>query len=318
MSIMVNKFNRLGGPAGHSKLRRERLIFLGGGTLLFSAMLIIALLVVQSQSVQAKQKEIAVEPLNEEVALGTVVLLAPNGKIAKGTKISAANIREVHWPRDQVPEGAVRKIDDLEGMFTTTNLVESQPILRANLAANPPSLGIGDLLTPGMRAVTIKVDSTSGVEGWATPGAHVDVLLTYQDQKDGHNTTIVAVENAVVLSYGGSARTDEADDMDRTSSMNSTTATLAVSVEDSLKIQTAIARGRITLALRSVQEVGKLNVREFREDQWDQSRRQKQPEKRQVVNNGYARIPLQDGSSRQFVLDSDGKWQREANDEDTY
>ena len=100
--------------------------------------------------------------------------------------------------------------------------------------------------------------------------------------------------------------------------MNSTTATLAVSIEDSLKIQTAIARGRITLALRSVQEVGTLNVHEFREDQWDQSRKQKNAEKRQVINNGYARVPGKDGVTRQFILDSDGKWQHESSEEDVY
>jgi len=315
---MAPKYNRLGGPSGHHAMRRKRIMFLGGSTLLFSTILTLALLVVQSQSVQAKQKEIQVEPLTEEVALGTVVLLAPTAKVTKGTKLSGAYIRELHWPRDQVPEGAARKIEDIDGMFANVNLAEGQPILRSSLAATPPSLGIGDLLTPGMRAVTIKVDATSGVEGWATPGAHVDVLLTYQDAKDGHNMTIVAVENAVVLSYGGSARTDDGDDMDRSNSMNSSTATLAVSVEDSLKIQTAIARGRITLALRSVQEIGTLNVKEFREDQWDQTRRQQAGDKRAVVNNGYARIPGKDGVSRQFVLDHSGKWQHEASDEEIY
>ncbi len=313
------RFNRLGGPASQAAMRRERLLFLGGGTLLFSSVLIATLLIVQSQSVQAKPKEISVEPLNEEVALGTVVLLAANSKIPKGTKLTPAYIREVHWPRDQVPEGAVRKIDDIENMFTTASLVENQPILRGSLAANPPSLGIGDLLTPGMRAVTINVNATSGIEGWATPGAHVDVLLTYMDPKDAKNTTIVAVENAVVLSYGGSAKTESNDDMDRDKNLtSSTTATLAVSVEDSLKIQTAIAMGRITLALRSVQEIGAANVKEFKQDQWDQSHRTQQADKKPIVNNGYAKVPGKDGSARQYVLSPDGKWQNDTPEDELY
>jgi Flp pilus assembly protein CpaB len=100
--------------------------------------------------------------------------------------------------------------------------------------------------------------------------------------------------------------------------MQSTTATLAVSVEDSLKIQTAIAMGRITLALRSMQEVGATNVKEFKQDQWDQAHRVQQPDKRPVVNNGYAKIPGKDGSARQFVLGPDGKWQNDSPDEDLY
>lgn len=315
---MAPKYNRLGGPAGHHAIRRKRIMFLGGSTLLFSTILTLGLLVVQSQSVQAKQKEIQVEPLNEEVALGTVVLLAPTTKITKGTKLSANFIREVHWPRDQVPEGAARKLEDINGMFASATLVESQPILRSSLAPTAPSLGIDDLLTPGMRAVTIKVDATSGVEGWATPGAHVDVLLTFQDAKDGLNTTIVAVQNAVVLSYGGSAKTEESDDMDRSASMNNSTATLAVSMQDSLKIQTAIAKGRITLALRSLQEVGPVANSSFKDTDWDQNARHQSNDKRQAVNNGYAKVPGKDGVSRQFVLDNSGKWQQDGSDEEIY
>jgi len=294
------------------------MLFLGGGTLMFAALVIGGLLVVQSQLVQAKSKDVEIEPLNQEVALGTVVLLAPSAKITKGTKITSEYIREVHWPRDQVPQGAVRKLDDIENMFAIANLTENQPIIRSSVAANPPSLGISDLLTPGSRAVTIHVNSVSGIEGWAKPGAHVDVLLTYLDPKDGKNKTIVAVENAVVLSYGGSAENSHGGDGERVSMPDSTTATVAVPAADSLKIQTAIAMGRITLALRSQNDIGTPTITEFSQDEWDNGKKPTTPEKRQAVVRGIARIPGTDGVDRQFYLGDDNRWQHDQVDEETY
>lgn len=314
----VRFVTRVGSSSNRMAMRRERLLFLGGGTLMFSAIVIAGLLVVQSQAVQAKSKEVEIEPLNQEVALGTVVLLAPTSRITKGTKITPQFIREVHWPRDQVPEGAIRKMEDLDSMFASANLVENQPILRSSVAANPPSLGISDLLTPGSRAVTINVNSVSGIEGWAKPGAHVDVLLTYLDSKDGKNKTIVAVENAVVLSYGGSAESNHDADSDRVAGPESTTATLAVPVADSLKIQTAMAMGRITLVLRSQNDIATPSITEFTQDEWDQSHRPVAQEKRQAMVRGIARIPGKDGVDRQFVLGDDNRWQHDAVDEETY
>lgn len=309
----------MGGPSSRAAMRRERLLFLGGSTLAFSSIVILAFLVFQSQAVQAKPK-VEAEGLNEEVALGTVVLLAANSKIPKGTKITSQYIREVHWPRDQVPEGAIRKFEDVENMFTTSGLPENQPILRSSLSANPPSLGISDLLTPGSRAVTINVNSVSGIEGWAKPGAHVDVLLTFLDSKDGKNKTIVAVENAVVLSYGGSAKSSEdGDDLDRAAAHEGTTATLAVPATDSLKIQTALAMGRITLALRSNSDIATPSVTEFSQDQWDQNRRATtMPEKRQVVAKGFAKIPGRDGTEKQYLLGQDDRWQQNSSDDESY
>ena len=242
-------FGAMGGPSRRAAIQRQRLVYMGGSIFLFFVLVIGAVFVTQSQSVA--RSNVGAES-QEEVTLGTVVLIAANTKIPKGSKITAANIREVHWPRDQVPEGAARSQEDVENMFANATLPENQPILRSSLSATAPSVGIEPHLPPGHRAITINVTATTGVEGWATAGAHVDVLLTYLDSRDGTTKTRLIVENAIVLSFGGNAKTQERDDNRAgTPASEISTATLAVPFQDSLKIQTALAMGKITLALRN-------------------------------------------------------------------
>lgn len=305
---MAVRFSGMG-PGRANILRRERLIFFGGSTLMFALLVIGALVIYSNSDVQARE-DIVVEPaLSAEIAFGTVVLIAPTSRIPKGTKLTPEQLREVHWPRDQVPEGAVRTMDDALEMFATAPLPANQPILRTSVASTPPSFGLGELLPPGHRAVTIEVDAVSGVEGWATPGAHVDVYLTYLDPKEGVHKTRVAVEDAIVLSYGGKAKrsnpalpSDQAD--------VASTVTLAVTFEDSLKIQTAKAIGRITLALRNSNDLADQGRGEFSANDWDN--RPQPANQPRFVSKGFATYTAQDGSEQQFILGQDDKWWKSA------
>ncbi len=312
-------FDKIG--YARSARRKERILFVGGGALLFSLLLIAAVLTIHSQLVQAREGIVAEPAVTNEVALGTVVLIAANTKIPKGAKLTANYLREVHWPRDQVPEGAVRNFQDVENMFATSALPENQPILRSALATTPPTFSLGELLPPGHRAVTIQVNATSGVEGWATPGVHVDVFLTYLDPADGVNKTRVAVENAVVLSFGGSAKTaDSTDSLERSSAaMDTTTVTLAVPFADSLKIQTAISMGRITLALRNNNDLASPGLGVFGANEWEQRPRVRVEEKKAVqLSKGFARITDADGNEKEFVLGNDDKWQTDTGGDEEY
>lgn len=95
----------------------------------------------------------------------------------------------------------------------------------------------------GQRAVTIEVDSTSGVEGWAAPGSKVDTLVTFGD-KGGESSTRVAAENATVLSVGA------ASNVSGGSGSRKQTVTLAMPAEDAQKVQLAASQGKLGLTLR--------------------------------------------------------------------
>lgn len=285
--------------------KRERLIFVFGSTLMFAMVVIAAILIYSNNSVQAKEDIVVEDNAITESTFGTVMLVAPTARVPKGVKLSGGYLREIHWPRDQVPEGAARSMGDLVGMYTVSALPANQPIVRAMVAPNPPSYGIGELLPAGHRAVTIEVDAITGVEGWATPGAHVDVYLTHRDQSTGVFKTRVAVEDAVVLSYGG--ETKKINQVDRERTQIQSTVTLAVAFEDSLKIQTAKAIGKITLALRNSTDVASQGSGEFAADDWNGQQAPK-VERDRFVSKGFAKFTDATGGEHQFVLGSDERW----------
>lgn len=286
--------------------RKERAVFVFGSTVLFALVIMAALLVYSDSMVQAKETAIAsANKTPQENGFGTIILVAPTSRVPKGVKLTSGHLREVHWPRDQVPEGAVRSLNEIVGMYTADNLPANQPIANNSVSPTPPTYGIGELLPPGHRAVTIEVDAITGVEGWATPGAHVDVYLTHRDQETGIFKTRVAVEDAVVLSYGGETRKLNQTDGERTKIQN--TVTLAVAFADSLKIQTAKAVGKITLALRNSSDVASQGSEEFAATDWE-GQAPKAVAKDTFVSKGYAKYTDNAGSERQFILGNDERW----------
>lgn len=297
--------SRFGGmvPA-HAKTQRDRLLYVGGGTLTFALLVIGILLLYSHKPVEAVQQVKAQQQNISDVAFGTVVLIAPSAPVPKGAKLSQVPLREMHWPRNEVPEGAVRDIDSIRDMYAKVGLPANQPVLRANLSAAPLVNGVAELIPPGHRAITIEVDSEAGVEGWATPGAHVDVLLTYRDPEDNLNKTRVAVEDAVVLSYNG--RTQKAQDQADVAKVAATsTVTLAVTAEDSLKMPTARAMGRISLVLRNTNDPKSIGNGTFAANEWDDSAKKDGPA---FVSKAFARFTTEDGKERHFELGPDQKW----------
>jgi pilus assembly protein CpaB len=255
--------------------------------------------------------------VDDTITLGTVVLVAPAEEVAAGTKLSRVQLRETFWPRDKVPAGAVRNSDEIKEMFAKVNLAANTPISRENLTLTPPSPGIDNLLPEGHRAITIEVDATGGVEGWATPGAHVDLLLTYLDAEDNLTKTRVAVEDAVVLSYNrnmerrGNGETDGA--VGRSVSQIATV-TLAVPFEDSLKIQTARRIGTIAMILRNLQEVRSRGEAEFTSRDFNTGRKSEKKASKAAIPTGFVKFRDLEGKETSRML-SEGQWYETGGDE---
>lgn len=172
-----------------------------------------------------------------------------------GTPLSSANVRLASWPADSVPQGAYREGEAerllAAGNVTIRPIARGEPILlsriseRAVLSANIP---------PDMRAVTVPVDAVSGVAGFVTPGDVVDVLLTRQIPGDGAGAddkmTSVILDHVQVLAVdlrAGEQNTDPAE---------SKTATLMVHPEGAQRLALATQIGRLSLALRNVEDPG--------------------------------------------------------------
>ena len=88
-------------------------------------------------------------------------------------RISAENVKLEKWPKSRVPEGALYKLEQVEGKFTKQNIFANEPILERKLSESRESFSTG--VPPGYRIFDI-----AGNAGYIKPGDHVDILGTFK------------------------------------------------------------------------------------------------------------------------------------------
>ena len=119
---------------------------------------------------------VAAEP---KVEFGRIVVARE--PLRYGMPLEAARLEEIAWPQAALPPGAFSSISDLVagGERVVLSPIEpNEPVLLAKLSGPNGRASLSNLLAPGMRAVTIRIDEVAGVGGFVTPGDRVDVVMT--------------------------------------------------------------------------------------------------------------------------------------------
>ena len=185
----------------------------------------------------------AVEAPKEEQA---VKILLSGMRIESGARLKPEMFEIKTVPRKLAPSAAIgaERISQLTGKFAVDMIPAHSFMLESFVAEKKPGMPF-DIPT-GYRAVTVKVDAESGVEGFAKPGSRVDVIWSY-GEADKVEKVVTIVPFARVLSVSG--RTSVPLDESVPVAANGATATLLVSARDAKKIEFARRRGALSLSL---------------------------------------------------------------------
>lgn len=182
-----------------------------------------------------------------------------------GMTLTAEQLTAIAWPQDALPAGAFDSVDKLlaDGARVVLSPIEpNEPVLLAKLSGANGRASLSNILTPGMRAVTIKTDEIAGVGGFVTPGDRVDVVLTRDAGKisevaknaEGATgstlTSEIVLENVKVLSVG------QAADERQSAPQVAGSVTLEVNADGAQKIALARNIGSLSLSLRAAAEGG--------------------------------------------------------------
>jgi pilus assembly protein CpaB len=142
-------------------------------------------------------------------APATTRVVAAKTDIKLGAVLSLDNLTTVEIA-GTVPKGAILARDESTavGRGAISDLYEGEPINEARLALPGSGAGLAATIPQGMRACAVKVDDVSNVSGFATPGLHVDVIIS--GIPPGAQTQMVApvqvsktlLQNIQVLSAG--------------------------------------------------------------------------------------------------------------------
>ena len=182
-------------------MRRSRTLILFGVVLLLVAVVIFVIASQQSQPVPAPDQVSATPtPLVETVK---IVVAAQN--IPRGRPITSDAVFLADWPRDSVPPGAFRNLDDVQNLIARVDILFNQPLMDVMLTNDRAQLGArgsdASLVIPNdRRAFAMPIDQLSSVGFAIQPGDHVDVLAAFwliDVDRDGQYATVPFNRNLV-------------------------------------------------------------------------------------------------------------------------
>ncbi len=191
--------------------------------------------------------------MNSQIATATTSVVVAASSISPGERIGASNLKVVSWPMSAAIAGSVSRPDTLEGRVAVTPIQPGEPILEARLAPQGSRAGLNALITPGFRAMTVKVNEVVGVAGFALPGNYVDILVTVEDGNRQRVSKIV-LEKILVLAVAQ----DHAI-RDETKPKVVSAVTLEVSPSQAEQLDLARSIGSLSMVLRNQTDLSPAN-----------------------------------------------------------
>lgn len=169
--------------------------------------------------------------------------------IPANTLITQEMLANTDVPTDAVLPGAITKMSDVVGKTMKADIYVGEQIISAKLIV-PGETGSGTLsysIKPGMRAITIAVDATSGVAGMLHPTDRIDLVGEFDD--GGKVYTDMVAEYINILAVD-SVLTETGKPSDGTTP-GYTSITLEVTAHQAMEISLAAYSGTLRAVLRS-------------------------------------------------------------------
>jgi pilus assembly protein CpaB len=193
------------------------------------------------------------------VPAGPKVLVARKA-LAVGTIIDAESLAFQPWPKELMqsayytegaPDGDITK---LLGTVVRYQVTAGQPLTRGALVGPNDRGFLAAALGPGMRAMTVPVNASTGVAGFVFPGDRVDLVLTQQIEGGGEGPPLkvseTIVRNVRVLATDQRI-TDKGED-GKTEVKTFSNVTLETTPRIAEKIAVSQSMGQLSLSLRSI------------------------------------------------------------------
>jgi len=180
-----------------------------------------------------------------------IVVAAVNMTV--GEAITSRHVRLTSWPRQAVPQGALRSLNESEAQVVRNSIVVGEPLLTSKLI-DPESAARGGLLPmlvpEGLRGVTIKVDEAVQETGFVQPNSRVDVVASLRSEGGLDHVAKMILQNVQVLAAGQTV------EMRENKPVKVTTVTLALTPEQAERLALAQSetRGKLMLATRNIRD----------------------------------------------------------------
>lgn len=190
--------------------------------------------------------------------VATVNVVIATREIPEGSEITREMLTTGSWPTQTVPAGAFQRPDSVAGRVARVHIFKGEAIVPGRLAPVGTGPGLEVKISPGKRAMAVRINDVAGISGLIQPNSRVDVLVTMRSPDGGGRQNQVAklfMENMRVLSVGTNVqRGDDGLPVD------GKTATLEVTPDEAERLAVAQGQGTIQLVLRGYGDPDSINT----------------------------------------------------------
>lgn len=191
-------------------------------------------------------------PASNKIETALVAVAARD--VDRGAVLVREDMILVPFLQTSIPQGSLCDTEKLVGRTLVQPVRKTELLLESTLApTDAKSGGMAVIVTPGKRAMAVKVDKVIGVSNFLKPGHFVDVLVSIKKEDDTKKEgdgdefmTKMVLENILVLSSG-----PQLAEGDKKEAKDYDVVTLEVDPEEAEKLGLALNRGKIQLALRN-------------------------------------------------------------------
>jgi Flp pilus assembly protein CpaB len=166
-------------------MRGSRMLFIVGGILIVGAIAVGAIFMFRDRlgggrgATPAPEEQVTPTPELETQIVVAAQDLTPGVEITEemiGGGAPAVILKG--WPEDEVPEGAIYRLEDVVGRTTRVDVTRDLPILASMLVEEPVGSKASLLIPEGNVAYALPVERYSSVAWALQPGDYVDMIIS--------------------------------------------------------------------------------------------------------------------------------------------
>ena len=181
------------------------------------------------------------------------ILVAKRG-LPAGTLIKRDQLEWHPWPQDKINKVYIksdgkRKIKEFVGAVVPVGIAAGEPVTDGRIVKPGQRGFLAAALPPGMRAMTLSINATSGIAGFVFPGDRVDIILSHRVRAGGRKKQRVSetiMENVRIIAV------DQITGDKKGKAKVRRTATLELTPKQVEFLTVAKSMGRLSFSLRAI------------------------------------------------------------------
>ncbi|MGF1682440.1 Flp pilus assembly protein CpaB [Photobacterium minamisatsumaniensis] len=183
-------------------------------------------------------ERIEVEVIKQEPRVPRVIALQ---NIPLGTPLEPKHLKLEYYPEDLVSGSGFSSTEDVVGKLAKNEIFAGDLLRKERLTSPGEGTTLAALISPKMRAVSIRVNDVIGVAGFLLPGDFVDVIYAQKKASRAHTV----LKRIKILAVDQTARTDESKPIIVRA------VTLELTPKQAESLITAKSKGELQLSLRN-------------------------------------------------------------------